>query len=90
MRNPRRNLHEFKSVGSAVDQLFAGATEYLSAKVVNVKDGHCLIYHLQGVFSLVPPLKVLSTRLGVSRPIYVNVDSPNPGFPYFNFLGGYQ
>ena len=47
-------------------------------------------------FSLVSPLKVLSTnklikaRLGVSRPIYVNVDSPNLGFPYFNFLGGYQ
>ena len=28
--------------------------------------------------------------LGVSRPIYVAVDSPNLGFPYFNFLGGYQ
>ena len=27
-------------------------------------------------------------RLGVSRTIYVNVDSPNLGFPYFNFLGG--
>ena len=26
--------------------------------------------------------------LGVSRPIYVNVDSPNLGIPYFNFLGG--
>ena len=22
--------------------------------------------------------------------MYVNVDSPNLGFPYFNFLGGYQ
>ena len=37
------------------------------------------------------PLKVLSTkkliwaRLGVSRPIYVNVDSSNLGFPYFDF-----
>ena len=47
-------------------------------------------------FSLIPPLKVPSTdkliwaRLGVSRPIYVNVDSPNLGFPDFNFLGGYQ
>ena len=47
-------------------------------------------------FSLVRPLKVLSTeklilaRLGVSRPIYVNVDSPNLSFPYFNLLGGYQ
>ena len=46
------------------------------------------------LFSLVPPLKGLSTekliwaRLGVSRTIYVNVDSPNLGFPYFNFLGG--
>ena len=28
--------------------------------------------------------------LGVSRTIYVNVDSPNLSFPYFNFLGGYQ
>ena len=28
--------------------------------------------------------------LGVSRMIYVNVDSPNLGFPYFNFLGGHQ
>ena len=27
---------------------------------------------------------------GVSRPIYVNVDSPNLGFTYFNFLGGGQ
>ena len=26
----------------------------------------------------------------VSRPFYVKVDSPNLGFPYFNFLGGYQ
>ena len=34
--------------------------------------------------------KLISARLGVSRPIYVNVDSPNLGFPYFNFLGGYQ
>ena len=47
-------------------------------------------------FSLVPPLKVPSTnkliyaRLGVSWPTYVNVDSPNLGFTYFNFLGGYQ
>ena len=44
----------------------------------------------------VPSLKVLSTkklilaRLGVSGPIYVNIDSPNLGFPYFNFLGGYE
>ena len=32
-------------------------------------------------------LVVNYARLGVSRPIYVNVDSPNLGFPYFNFLG---
>ena len=45
---------------------------------------------LQGVFSsLVPPLKVLNTkkliwaRLGVSRSLYANVDSPNLGFSYF-------
>ena len=51
---------------------------------------------IQGVFLTGTPLKVPSTkkliqaRLGVSRTIYVNVDSPDPGFPYFNFLGGYQ
>ena len=52
---------------------------------------------IQGIhISLVPPLKVQGTkkliwaRLGVSRPIYVNVDSPNLGFQYFNFWGGYQ
>ena len=51
---------------------------------------------LQGVFSLGLPLKCLSTEklilasLGVSRRIYVNVDSPNLGFPYFNFLGEVQ
>ena len=28
--------------------------------------------------------------LGESRTIYVNVDSPNLGFPYFNFLGEAQ
>ena len=32
--------------------------------------------------------KLIQTRLGVSRPIYVNVDTPNLGFTYFNFLGG--
>ena len=39
-----------------------------------------LCFKQSGFFSL--------ARLGVSRPIYVNVDSPNLGFPYFNFLGG--
>ena len=34
--------------------------------------------------------KLIYARLGVSRPIYVNVDTPNLGFPFFNFLGGYQ
>ena len=36
-----------------------------------------------------PPPKSSKYRkvdlIGVSRTIYVNVDSPNPGFPYFNF-----
>ena len=47
---------------------------------------------IQGVFLTGTPLKVPSTkklilaRLGVSGPIYVDVDSPNLGFPYFNFL----
>ena len=31
--------------------------------------------------------KLIQARLGVSRTIYVTVDSPNLGFPYFNFGG---
>ena len=30
--------------------------------------------------------KFFWARLGVSKTIYVNVDSPNLGFTYFNFL----
>ena len=33
---------------------------------------------------------LVQARLGVSRTIYVNVDSRNLGFTYFNFLGGGQ
>ena len=33
---------------------------------------------------------LIKARLGVSRTIYVNVDSPNLGSPYFNFLGEAQ
>ena len=32
--------------------------------------------------------KLIEAGLGVSGPIYVAVDSPNQGFPYFNFLWG--
>ena len=52
-------------------------------------------YHEIQFFTLGLPLKVQSTNkligarlgpnLGVSRTIYVNVDSPNLGVPYFNF-----
>ena len=55
-----------------------------------------LFSKIQGGFLTGPPLKVLSTktlikaRLGVSGTIYVNVDSPNLAFPYFNFFGWYQ
>ena len=49
---------------------------------------------IQGVFLTgTPPKstkKLIWARLDVSGPIYVNVDSPNLGFTYFNFLGGYQ
>ena len=50
-----------------------------------------IIYRV--IFSLVPPLKVLSSEkfiwagLGVSGPIYDNVDFPNVGFPYELFRG---
>ena len=45
---------------------------------------------------LLPTLKFLSTkklilaRLGLSRTIYVNADSPNLGFQYLELLGGRQ
>ena len=52
---------------------------------------------IQGVFFFTgtPPKiskykKLISASLGVSRPIYVNVDSPNLGFPYFYLLGEAQ
>ena len=32
--------------------------------------------------------KLILARLGVSREIYVNIDSPILGFPYLNFFGG--
>ena len=54
------------------------------------------MHDIQGDFFTGTPLKVPSTekliwtRLGVSWPIYANVDSPNLGFPYFYLLGGYQ
>ena len=32
--------------------------------------------------------KLILAKLGVSRTIYVNVDTPNLGFTYLNFLGG--
>ena len=47
-------------------------------------------------FTLGIPLKVVSTnkliwaRLGVTRMTYVNVDSPNLGSSYLNFLGEAQ
>ena len=59
--------------------------------------GSCALWtYIQGVFFNWYPPKSISTkkliwaRLGVSRLIYINVDTPNLGFPYFNFLGGYQ
>ena len=46
--------------------------------------------YIQGVFFTGSPPKstdkLIWAGLGVSRKIYVNVDSPNLGFPYFNFL----
>ena len=43
-------------------------------------------------FNWCPPkkLKYGKPRLGVSRTIYVDVDSPNLGSRHFNFLGGHQ
>ena len=54
----------------------------------------CVLEHgclIQGVFFTGTPLKsskYILARLGVSRLIYVNVDSPNLGFPYFKLFRG--
>ena len=59
----------------------------------NGRAGVFTFFHIQGVFPLGLPLKVPSTEkliLGVSRTIYVNVDSPNLGSPCFNILGEAQ
>ena len=64
--------------------------------VFHLIEGWCLVFYVvvQGVFLTgTPPKstkKLIKARLGVPWPIYVNVDTPNLGFPYFNFLGGYQ
>ena len=47
---------------------------------------------IQGGFFAGPPPKstekLIKARLGLTnRTIYINVDSPNLDFPYFNFLG---
>ena len=47
--------------------------------------------NLQGVFLTGTPPKTSKYKkvnLGASRPIYVNVDSPNLGFTYFYFFRG--
>ena len=43
------------------------------------------VHNYRVIFLTGPPLKfqVQKVNLGVSRTIYVNVDSPNQGFPYF-------
>ena len=56
---------------------------------------HRAFYMVFFFFTGTPPKsskykKVNLGRLGVSWPIYVNVDSLNLGFPNFNFLGGYH
>ena len=55
------------------------------------------VYMIQGGFFFTgPPSKMskyrelILVRLGVSRTIYVNVDSPNLGSPYFDILGEAQ
>ena len=57
------------------------------------KSSEVLFSSFEGPF---PPENSAYLRLNLpspkksSWPIYVNVDSPNLGFPYFYFLGGYQ
>ena len=72
---------------------------HITIKIQKIHIRHFVVFkirYLQGGFLTGLPLKVLSTkklilaRLSESRTIYVNVDTPNLGFTYFNFLGGFQ
>ena len=56
------------------------------AMILSIDPDACM--YLQGGFFDWPPLKSSKywARLGVSRSIYVNVDTPNLGFTYFNFF----
>ena len=55
----------------------------------------CVTHLIYRVFfvTVAPPKstkKLIWARLGVSRMIYINVDSPNLDFPYLNFSGEAQ
>ena len=61
-------------------------------KNYNTFDKAIIVHRVQGVFftlglpqNVQKTTKLIWARLGVSRTIYVNVDSPSPGLPYFNF-----
>ena len=43
---------------------------------------------IPGSGDLLPTVPMAAGPQCTWGPIYVNVDSPNLGFPYFNFLGG--
>ena len=45
-------------------------------------------YFTNIIHNIVQIFFTIFTNIGVSRTIYVNVDTPNLGFTYFNFLGG--
>ena len=55
-----------------------------------IQDWLCVLLLCKGRTPLKVPStkKLIKARLGVSRTIYVNVDTPNQGFTFFNFLGG--
>ena len=78
-------------------QLFRAMAMLDFSPLVVLKCVFPLLIHLYRVVFLItpPPLKSskkkykkvnLQVRLGVSRTIYVNVDTPNLGFTYFNFF----
>ena len=58
--------------------------------ISNFRKTSILNYTYRVFFYWCRPKKYEKVRSGVSRTIYVNVESTKLGFPDFNFFGGHQ
>ena len=78
-------LHQIPSILPCHDLLLGLSYQ---GKDICIRTG--CFYHWASPLKYRSTEKLIWARLGVSRTIYVNVDSPKLGFPYFNFSGEAQ